>query len=403
MMARVDRRAAALAVVALMLLMAACGESAEPPPEPTYAPAPTATSAPTPTATPTPLSRSGTSVFRWKGVPAGTDAAPPAQAPALPGGAIGFSHYVFEQVGGKVVTTLVEGPRHLQVRVPASYQQLKEWADAGSAPADLSMSQDELSKLVEQLDTIRAATEKFRDVDVAVRAGYRQATEEVPNMGAHFVHPLWSLDGKFDPTRPEILLYVRGDDGEWELVGTSFVQSLLLAGFDHPEAFVGPLDNWHVHYELCTGPTFTSRSATQAECRKDGGVWVPAYGWMIHAWVWVDNPLGVFTMWNPSIPPVAEPDRIRDAVSVAGDTTVNIENFGFGNATISAGETLAWSNADGVAHTVTAGSGGRSDGGFDSGLVGPGASFQVTFDEPGRFSYTCTLHAFMSGVVVVTP
>ena len=143
--------------------------------------------------------RASSSVGR--GVPAGTDAAPPAQAPALPGGAIGFSHYVFEQVGGNVVTTLVEGPRHLQVRVPASYRQLKEWADAGSVPVDLNMSLDELSRLVEQLDTVRAATEKYRDVDVALKAGYRQATEEVPNMGAHFVHPLWSLVGKFDPAR----------------------------------------------------------------------------------------------------------------------------------------------------------------------------------------------------------
>ena len=401
MMAGVYMRVAALAAVVLLLLGPACGGSAEPAPEPTSAP--TATPVPPPTATPTPLAQSEGAEFRWEGVPAGTDAAPPAEAPALPGGAIGFSHYVFEQVGGDVVTTLVEGPRSLQIRVPASYLQLKEWADAGSAPADLSMSRDELSRLVAQLDTVRAATEKFRDVDVALKAGYRQATEEVPNMGAHFVHAMWSLDGKFDPARPEILLYVRDDDGEWELVGTSFVQALHLAGFDHPEAFAGPLDNWHVHYELCTGPTFNSRSATQAECRRDGGTWLPAYGWMIHAWVWVDNPLGVFTMWNPSIPPVAESDSIRDAVSVAGDTTVNIENFGFGNATISAGETLAWSNADGVSHTVTAGTGGRSDGGFDSGLMSPGASFQTTFDQPGRFAYTCTLHSFMSGVVVVTP
>ena len=401
MMAGAYMRVAVLAAVVAVLLGPACGGSAEPAPEPTSAP--TATPVPTLTATPTPLARSEGGEFRWEGVPAGTDAAPPADAPALPGGAIGFSHYVFEQVGGDVVTTLVEGPRHLQVRVPASYLQLKQWADAGAAPIDLSMSEDDLSRLVEQLDTVRAATEKFRDVDVALKAGYRQVTEQVPNMGAHFVHPILSLDGKFDPTRPEILLYVRDDDGEWELVGTSFVQALHLAGFDHPEAFAGPLDNWHVHYELCTGPTFNSRSATQAECRRDGGVWVPAYGWMIHAWVWVDNPLGVFTMWNPNIPPIAEPGRIRDAVSAGGDTTVNIENFGFGNATISAGETLAWSNADGVAHTVTAGSGGRSDGGFDSGPMSPGASFQVTFDQPGRFSYTCTLHSFMSGVVVVTP
>ena len=400
MRARVYGGLAATAVAALLLLGLACGGSAV---EPTPTPEPTATPAPAPTATPAPPARSGGGVFRWEGVPAGTDAAPPADAPALPGGAIGFSHYVFEQVGDRVVTTLVEGPRSRQVRVPASYTQLKEWAEAGSAPVDLGMSREELSRLVDQLDAVRAATEKYRDVDVALKAGYRQSTEEVPNMGAHFVHPLWSLDGRFDPARPEILLYVKDDADEWELVGTSFVQSLLLAGFDHPETFVGPLDNWHVHYDLCTGVEFKSRSATEAECRRDGGTWVPAYGWMIHAWVWEDNPLGVFSMWNPSIPPFAEPGAIRDAVSVGGDATVNIENFGFGNATIGVGETLAWSNADGVPHTVTAGSGGRSDGGFDSGLMGPGASFQVTFDQPGRFAYTCTLHAFMSGVVVVTP
>ena len=391
-------KAAALTAAAVVLLGVACGGSADPTPEP--AP-PTAT--PAPTAAPTPDARSDDGEFRWDGVPAGTDAAPPASAPSLPGGAIGFSHYVFEQVGDNVVTTLVEGPRSRQIRVPASYLQLREWAETGAAEVELNMSDDELFKLVAQLDAVRAATERFRDVDAARAAGYRQATEEVPNMGAHFVHPLWSLDGKFDPARPEILLYVQDDAGEWELVGTSFVQSLLTTGFDHPETFVGPLDNWHVHYDLCTGPTFQSRSATEAECRKDGGVWVPAYGWMIHAWVWVDNPLGVFTMWNPNIPPVADPDAIREAVDVGGDATVNIENFGFGNATISAGETLAWSNADGVPHTVTAGSGGRSDGGFDSGVMDPGASFEVKFDQPGRFAYTCTLHAFMSGVVVVNP
>ena len=385
MMTRVDMRPSALAAVALVLLVAACGGSAEPAPAPTATPVPAPAVTPTPAATPTPQAQSESVGFRWEGVPAGTDAAPPAEAPALPGGAIGFSHYVFEQVGDSVVTTLVEGPRDLQVRIPASYLQLKEWADAGSAPVDLSMSQEELSRLVQQLDTIRAATEKFRDIDVAVRAGYRQATEEVPNMGAHFVHPLWSLDGRFDPTRPEILLYVRGDDGEWELVGTSFVQSLLLAGFDHPEAFVGPLDNWHVHYELCTGPTFMSRSATQAECRKRRRCLGPGLR--------LDDPRLGLGGQSPGRVHNVEPehracrravDRIRDAVTVAGDMTVNIENFGFGNATISAGETLAWSNADGVAHTVTAGTGGRSDGGFDSGLMGPGASFQITFDEPGQ-------------------
>jgi plastocyanin len=331
------------------------------------------------------------------------DASPPQSVPSSSAGAFGFSHYVFEDVGGEVITTLVEGPVDEQVRAPVSYQQLKAKYENGEALDGLSISRQELGELVGQLDTVRDATAKYRDISVALAEGYLQTTEDVPNMGAHFIHPIRALDGLFDPAKPEILMYTGDDELGWRLVGTSFVLPREQVGDQHPQAFVGPLDNWHVHYELCTGTSFRSRSATQAECRKDGGVWVPAYGWMIHAWVWVDNPLGVFTMWNPSIPPVADPDRIRDAVSVAGDTTVNIENFGFGNATISAGDTLAWSNADGVSHTVTAGSGGRSDGGFDSGLVGPGASFQLTFDEPGSFAYTCTLHSFMSGVVVVTP
>jgi plastocyanin len=89
--------------------------------------------------------------------------------------------------------------------------------------------------------------------------------------------------------------------------------------------------------------------------------------------------------------------------SVASDLTVAIENFGFGTATVKVGDTLTWTNVDGVAHTVTAGSGGRSNGGFDSGFVDPGGSFQVKFDQPGRFSYTCTLHPFMSDTVMVTP
>ena len=36
-------------------------------------------------------------------------------------------------------------------------------------------------------------------------------------MGAHFINLGRSVDGEFDPTEPEILLYVRDDsrDGSW--------------------------------------------------------------------------------------------------------------------------------------------------------------------------------------------
>ena len=388
--------------------LAACARSEPPPtptPEPTATPTPAPTATPIPTAVATPEARDTVSreaIEEWTTIPAGTDAATPEETPQDPGGSIGFSRYVFERVGDSVLTTLVEGPRDGQVRVPFSYEQLRKLREEGGSAPELRMNPDELESLVGELDVVREATEKYTDIEQAFNDGYVQSTEEVPNMGAHFVQPWRMLDGKFDPERPEILLYTSDDEDNWTLVGTSFVLPLNVVGPDHPEAFTGPLDNWHVHYELCTGSDFNSRSSTEEECREDGGTWVPVYGWMIHAWVWEDNPLGVFNMWNPNVEPVASSSEVREAVHVGGESTVPIENFAYGGATVSVGESLIWTNADGVGHTVTAGSRGRSSGGFDSGYVAPGGSFELTFDEPGRFAYTCTLHSFMAGTVVVT-
>ena len=88
-------------------------------------------------------------------------------------------------------------------------------------------------------------------------------------MGSHFYQPSWLGDGFF-PSRPEILLYALADgtmpdgpvgqcvDGSWngtpmKLVGTSFIIPPAVIGNDHPETFAGPLDNWHIHYNLCRG------------------------------------------------------------------------------------------------------------------------------------------------------
>ena len=401
-----------LALLLLPLLGAATTFEPSPAPEPTPAPAPTA--APTPeTSSASPETELGQNLRLFLGldsilqqrpsdIPPGTDASVPDEPPDLPGGAYGYSHYVFEKLGDQVATTLVEGPRDGQVRIPVSYSQLREVRDSGGATEHLEMSREELDTLVDQLDTIRASTEKYRDVRVAEAEGFIRTTDEVPNMGAHFINPWLTVDGIFDPARPEVLIYVRDEQGEWELVGTSFVQLMPVASPDHPEAFAGPLDNWHVHYELCTGPRIAILAGTPEECEAAGGVWVPSYGWMIHAWVWVDNPLGVFSMWNPNIPPIVTPDYVREMRSAEAAQTVSIENFSFRAARLRAGETLAWTNVDAVPHTVTAERWPPDAAGVDSDLIGPGQSFEVTLDEPGEYTYTCSLHSFMSGTIVVT-
>lgn len=63
---------------------------------------------------------------------------------------------------------------------------------------------------------------------------------------------------------------------------------------------------------------------------------------------------------------------------------------------VAAGTTVEWTNADPLAHTVTA-----ADGAFDSELIQPGRTFRHTFTKAGTYAYSCTPHPFMTGVVVV--
>jgi plastocyanin len=50
-----------------------------------------------------------------------------------------------------------------------------------------------------------------------------------------------------------------------------------------------------------------------------------------------------------------------------------------------------------VTHTITG-----DDKAWDSGPVTPGASFSMTFTQPGTYAYHCSFHPFMHGTVVVT-
>ncbi|MFB5630672.1 MAG: plastocyanin/azurin family copper-binding protein [Nitrosopumilaceae archaeon] len=74
-----------------------------------------------------------------------------------------------------------------------------------------------------------------------------------------------------------------------------------------------------------------------------------------------------------------------------------------GSISIKVLDSVAWKNADTAAHTVTSGKPDPgSNGLFDSGLFGPGKTFQHQFTEVGDYEYFCLVHPWMTGVVTVT-
>ncbi len=71
---------------------------------------------------------------------------------------------------------------------------------------------------------------------------------------------------------------------------------------------------------------------------------------------------------------------------------------------VKAGETLTWNNEDTAIHTATSGKDATPDGKFDTSLISPAQSSkpQTMPNEPGEYSYFCTLHPWMTGTVIVS-
>jgi plastocyanin len=66
------------------------------------------------------------------------------------------------------------------------------------------------------------------------------------------------------------------------------------------------------------------------------------------------------------------------------------------NLTMRPGTEVTWEFTGSLSHTVT-----DPAGAFDSGTLGRGDTFTMTFDEPGEYSYYCILHHAMQATLVV--
>ncbi len=123
-------------------------------------------------------------------------------------------------------------------------------------------------------------------------------------MGTHFV--LTMEAGKFDVEKPPILLYVKGSDGGYRLGGVGYLYDAP-AGPDWATGQSAVSRSrwrlWHQHDNICMGPQ--PRKSSQPERSAVHGKGRPLrreelLGVVLHAWIWKDNPQGVFSPENPA-------------------------------------------------------------------------------------------------------
>jgi hypothetical protein len=125
-----------------------------------------------------------------------------------------------------------------------------------------------------ELQAAKAATARYRDFNNALKDGYQDINVVIPNMGRHFLNN-GLLDGKFEADKPELLVYSPAANGRMELVAVEYAVPLDLSA-TAPEGFTGSADEWFANQQFQL--------------------------WTLHAWVWKDNPDGVFNPTNSRVP-----------------------------------------------------------------------------------------------------
>ena len=124
-----------------------------------------------------------------------------------------------------------------------------------------------------ELQQTRAATARYRHIKNAIKDGYADIDVVIPGMGHHYMKADL-LDATFDIRHPEILVYEKAEDGSFELVAAEYAVPLNLSA-TAPAGFTGTADVWN---------------------RNTG------FGlWLLHAWVWRENPDGVFNATNSTV------------------------------------------------------------------------------------------------------
>lgn len=137
------------------------------------------------------------------------------------------------------------------------------------------------------VDKVRAATRRYRNIDVAIAEGWVPATPCVsgPNsgaMGIHYILPDRVGDAVLSADLPEALIYEPLYDGRLRLVGVEFIVIAEAWNTANPDA----QPSLEGHLLNLVGEPNRYR--------------LPAF-YELHVWAWERNPDGNFADWNSQV------------------------------------------------------------------------------------------------------
>jgi hypothetical protein len=133
------------------------------------------------------------------------------------------------------------------------------------------------------LAQVRRATAAFHDISIAQAAGYQLLpfysfcvyNPELGAMGVHYIN-MSIIDTVVDPLQPEAMAYVPDETGVLQLASVEYIVAASAWDAENPEP------------PTIFGQTFGYN---------------PAFGglYTLHAWIWIPNPAGMFSYYNPQL------------------------------------------------------------------------------------------------------
>jgi hypothetical protein len=173
-----------------------------------------------------------------------------------------------------IIIVLLNGCSKQDMADPNSKEQSTSNAEM-NADVDISSSCAGLSEQTKlELQQVRKATAKYRDINKAIADEYADINVIMQNMGYHYMKSKLA-DAVFKIEKPELLVYNKHHDGNFQLVAVEYAVPIALSPNAPPKGFTGGHDVWDYN------TTF--------------GLWT------LHAWVFKNNPDGVFNPTNPLV------------------------------------------------------------------------------------------------------